>query len=161
MEGVFSGPGDTPYENGTFRVSIEIPERYPFEPPKMKFVTRIWHPNISSKTGTICLDILRDQWSPTLTIKTAIISIQALLCSPVPEDPQDAVVARQYTSDRKAWWKTASLWTERHAKSEENQSRVNSLVKQLEDMGFSRDKSLAALEASDWNVQSAVEKLLR
>lgn len=64
--------------------------RYPFEPPKMRFETKIWHPNISSQTGAICLDILKDQWSPALTIKTALLSIQALLSAAEPTDPQVA-----------------------------------------------------------------------
>ena len=62
----------------------------------MKFDTKIWHPNISSQTGAICLDILKDQWSPALTIRTALLSLQALLCVPEPNDPQDAVVAGEY-----------------------------------------------------------------
>lgn len=48
----------------------------------------VWHPNVSSQTGAICLDILKDQWSPALTIKTALLSVQSLLCSPEPSDPQ-------------------------------------------------------------------------
>ena len=50
----------------------------------MKFDTKIWHPNISSQTGAICLDILKNEWTPALTIRTALISLQALLCSPEP-----------------------------------------------------------------------------
>lgn len=92
LEGTITGPEGTPYEGGTYLISISIPRGYPFEPPKMKFVTKIWHPNISSQTGAICLDILKDQWSPALTIKTALLSLQALLCSPEPDDPQDAQV---------------------------------------------------------------------
>ena len=59
----------------------------------------VWHPNISSQTGAICLDILKDQWSPALTMKTALISLQALLCTPEPSDPQDAEVANMYLSN--------------------------------------------------------------
>ena len=66
----------------------------------MKFDTKIWHPNISSQTGAICLDILQDEWSPALTIRTALLSLQALLCVPEPNDPQDAVVAGEYKDDR-------------------------------------------------------------
>mgnify|MGYP002716570864 FL=1 len=60
--GTIAGPPDTPYEGGTFLVEIKVPETYPFNPPKVKFMTKIWHPNISSATGAICLDILKDQW---------------------------------------------------------------------------------------------------
>ncbi|CAN0271812.1 unnamed protein product [Ectocarpus sp. 4 AP-2014] len=88
LEGTILGPVGTPFEGGTFLINIDIPSGYPFEPPKMKFVTKIWHPNISSQTGAICLDILKDQWSPALTIKTALLSLQALMCSPEPDDPQ-------------------------------------------------------------------------
>ena len=92
-------------------VDIVITPDYPFSPPKMKFVTKgtgtpeylsdchilvlmyvVWHPNVSSVTGAICLDILKDQWSPALTLKTALLSLQALLCAPEPNDPQDAEV---------------------------------------------------------------------
>ena len=60
--GTIKGPEDTVYEGGVFNIDIQIPSSYPFEPPKMKFITKIWHPNISSQTGAICLDILKDQW---------------------------------------------------------------------------------------------------
>jgi ubiquitin-protein ligase len=64
-----------------------------------EFYLIVWHPNISSQTGAICLDILKDQWSPALTMKTALISLQALLCTPQPDDPQDAEVANMYLSN--------------------------------------------------------------
>ena len=54
----------------------------------MRFRSRVWHPNVSSANGAICLDILKDQWSPALTLKTALLSLQALLASPEPNDPQ-------------------------------------------------------------------------
>ena len=68
-------------------MDIIIPPDYPFKPPKMKFDSKIWHPNVSSQTGAICLDILKNEWTPALTIRTALISLQALLCSPEPDDP--------------------------------------------------------------------------
>ncbi|KAK9090042.1 hypothetical protein Sjap_023219 [Stephania japonica] len=93
--GTIFGPISTPYEGGTFQIDIRLPDGYPFEPPKMQFKTKVWHPNISSQNGAICLDILKDQWSPALTLKTALVSLQALLSAPEPDDPQDAVVAQQ------------------------------------------------------------------
>jgi ubiquitin-protein ligase len=55
LHGTILGPSGTPYEGGAFDIDIQIPRQYPFEPPKMKFLTKIWHPNISSQTGAICL----------------------------------------------------------------------------------------------------------
>ena len=86
--GTLKGPDDTPYSGGIFTVDIVIPDQYPFAPPKVTFNTRVWHPNVSSQTGAICLDILKDQWSPAMTIRTVLLSLQALLCAPEPDDPQ-------------------------------------------------------------------------
>ena len=55
LKATVQGPAGTPYEGGVFAVDIQIPKQYPFEPPKMKFLTKVWHPNISSQTGAICL----------------------------------------------------------------------------------------------------------
>ncbi|RWS00350.1 ubiquitin-conjugating enzyme E2-22 kDa-like protein, partial [Leptotrombidium deliense] len=90
LRGYIAGPPDTPYEGGIFHLEIKIPETYPFNPPKVRFLTRIWHPNISSVTGAICLDILKDQWAAAMTIRTVLLSLQALLSGAEPDDPQDA-----------------------------------------------------------------------
>lgn len=126
------GPDDTPYAGGIFEVDINIPNDYPFSPPKMKFITKgtcinsklwcpevvaVFHPNISSQTGAICLDILKDQWSPALTMKTALLSLQALMCSPEPNDPQDAVVATMYKERHAEFLAQARFWTETYAKA--------------------------------------------
>ena len=63
--------GDSPYSGGVFFLAIHFPTDYPFKPPKVNFTTRIYHPNINSN-GSICLDILRDQWSPALTISKGV-----------------------------------------------------------------------------------------
>ena len=94
-------------------VNIEIPDAYPFEPPKMKFDTKVWHPNVSSQTGAICLDILKNEWSPALTIRTALLSLQALLFEPVPDDPQDAVVANELKRDPDLFKANAKEWTQK------------------------------------------------
>ncbi|KAB8349486.1 hypothetical protein FH972_023512 [Carpinus fangiana] len=115
LEGVFHGPPDTPYEGGTFHVDIRIPADYPFRPPQMKFKTRIWHPNVSSQTGAICLDTLSTNWSPVLTIKSALISLQGLLASPEPKDPQDAEVASMMLKSPQEFEHVASEWTVKYA----------------------------------------------
>uniref|UniRef100_A0A182MVI4 E2 ubiquitin-conjugating enzyme n=1 Tax=Anopheles culicifacies TaxID=139723 RepID=A0A182MVI4_9DIPT len=65
------GPPDSPYQGGVFFLTIHFPTDYPFKPPKVAFTTRIYHPNINSN-GSICLDILRSQWSPALTISKGV-----------------------------------------------------------------------------------------
>ncbi|KAK5083232.1 Ubiquitin-conjugating enzyme E2 1 [Exophiala xenobiotica] len=115
LKGSFPGPPGTPYEGGTYEVAITIPNEYPFKPPVMKFTTKIWHPNVSSQTGAICLDTLTTGWSPVLTIKSAMISLQSLLSSPEPKDPQDAVVARELIKNPDQFNRTAKEWAVRYA----------------------------------------------
>ena len=94
---------------------------------QMKFDTQIWHPNISSQSGAICLDILKNEWSPALTIRTALISLQALLSAAEPDDPQDAVVAKMYKEDRPQFDQQAKYWTEMYAKGLRTQHVMNLL----------------------------------
>jgi len=115
LVGAFPGPSDTPYEGGHYEVDIVIPDSYPFQPVKMKFITKVYHPNVSSASGAICLDILKDAWSPVLTLKSTLISLQSLLCSPEPSDPQDAEVAKHYMSSRESFDETARYWAEIYA----------------------------------------------
>mmetsp|Transcript_30720 Transcript_30720/g.45498 ORF Transcript_30720/g.45498 Transcript_30720/m.45498 type:complete len:196 (-) Transcript_30720:247-834(-) len=156
LKGTIQGPEGTPYEGGVFTIDISIPNQYPFEPPKMKFETKIWHPNISSQTGAICLDILKDQWSPALTIKTALLSLQALLCSPEPGDPQDAEVAKMYMGDRSNFDQTAKFWTQTYAKPTSKEDAVARVC----DMGFDKKSARAALEKHKWDESAAVNALL-
>jgi len=157
LRGTISGPSGTPYEGGRFVVDIELSNNYPFTPPKMKFITKVYHPNISSQTGAICLDILKNEWSPALTIKTALLSLQALMCAPEPDDPQDAVVASLYKNNYNKFVETAKFWTESYAKVDSNKEpKINALL----EMGFSRDSVVKALEANNWDQNAALDSLL-
>jgi len=115
LRGQFKGPPDTPYEGGVFYVDIRMPPEYPFRPPIMKFDTKIWHPNVSSQTGAICLDTLSSQWSPVLTIKSALISLQSLLSTPEPKDPQDAEVAGMLLKNPAEFEHVAREWAVKYA----------------------------------------------
>lgn len=125
------GPGDSPYSGGVFFLAIHFPTDYPFKAPKVNFTTRIYHPNINSN-GSICLDILRDQWSPALTLSkgwfrllnsicrlwlTAVVllSICSMLTDPNPDDPLVPEIAHVYKTDRPRYEATAREWTRKYA----------------------------------------------
>lgn len=105
----------SPYEGGKFNLNIEIPTDYPFKPPKISFATKIYHPNISSD-GSICLDILKGQWSPALNIYKTLLSISSLLTDPNPNDPLDAFVASEYKYNKELFIKNAKDFTQKYAK---------------------------------------------
>lgn len=123
----------------------------------MKFETKVWHPNISSQTGAICLDILKNEWTPALTIRTALISLQALLCAPEPDDPQDAVVAGMYKNQRNQFDKTAKDWVQQFAMGNPEDLKV----KQLMEMGFPEDVCRAALEKANFDLEVASNYLFQ
>ncbi|KAG6531100.1 ubiquitin-conjugating enzyme E2-17 kDa-like [Zingiber officinale] len=108
------GPSDSPYAGGVFLVTIHFPPDYPFKPPKVAFRTKVFHPNINSN-GSICLDILKEQWSPALTISKVLLSICSLLTDPNPDDPLVPEIAHMYKTDRTKYETTARSWTQRYA----------------------------------------------
>ena len=108
------GPGDSPYSGGVFFVTIHFPPDYPFKPPKVQFQTKVYHPNINSQ-GSICLDILKEQWSPALTISKVLLSICSLLTDPNPDDPLVPEIAHIYKGDRSRYEETAREWTRKYA----------------------------------------------
>ncbi|CAM8918999.1 unnamed protein product [Rhodiola kirilowii] len=112
----FMGPADSPYVGGVFHVSIYFPRDYPFSPPMVAFITKVYHPNINSDGG-ICLDILQDQWSPALTFSKVLLSICSLLTDPNPNHPLVPEIGKIYNSDRSEYERTARSWTQKYAMS--------------------------------------------
>lgn len=152
------GPEDSPYEKGVFQLELFLPADYPMAPPKVRFLTKIYHPNVD-KLGRICLDVLKDKWSPALVseeeratgsyqpdvprsavghrpsstlrsltlcgpsvpspvrqqIRTILLSIQALLSAPNPDDPLDNNVAEVWKNNEQEALKRAREFTESFA----------------------------------------------
>lgn len=115
---IVSGPTDSPFEGGSFKLELFLPEDYPMSAPKVRFMTKIYHPNID-RLGRICLDILKDKWSPALQIRTVLLSIQALLSAPNPDDPLANDVAELWKVNEAEAIRNAKEWTERYAMSDD------------------------------------------
>ena len=78
---------------GRWRLSVTLPPNYPLSPPNVKFITPICHPNVDFKTGEICLDLLKTDWSPAYTVSTTLTSVHQLLTSAEPNSPLNVDIA--------------------------------------------------------------------
>ena len=109
-----TGPSDSPYCGGIFFLNIQFPPDYPFKPPKINFETKIYHCNINCN-GAICLDILKDNWSPALTLSKVLLSISSLLTDPNPNDPLVPNIANLLIQNKEEHDKIAKEWTTKYA----------------------------------------------
>lgn len=126
LEASILGPSDSPYSEGVFNIKIQIPERYPFEPPSMRFVTKIYHPNIDTQ-GRICLNALKmppnGAWKPSLNIAQLLVALQNLLLEPNPDDPLMEEIAEIFKHNSKFFKQTAKKWTIQYATSKQNHAQ--------------------------------------
>jgi len=101
---VIFGPHDTPFEDGTFKLTMEFSEEYPNKPPVVRFLSKMFHPNVYADGG-ICLDILQNRWSPTYDVSAILTSIQSLLDEPNPNSPANSLAAQLYQENRREYEK--------------------------------------------------------
>ncbi|KAI8889047.1 ubiquitin-conjugating enzyme E2 T, partial [Backusella circina FSU 941] len=137
LEGFITGPPDSPYENGRFKLDIQIPQNYPINPPQIRFSTKIYHPNID-EGGRICLDILKKgsegSWSPSQTLSTTLLSLIQLLGYPNPDDPLDADIAKEFQLDHPRFLKKAKDWTLKYASGKDNDDVSWKNVQKIKDV---------------------------
>ncbi|KAM3173297.1 hypothetical protein ACTXT7_012784 [Hymenolepis weldensis] len=135
LRGLIYGPPDSPYAGAKFELEIIIPDNYPFMPPK----------------------IFR---AAAMSLRTMLLSIQALLDNPEPDDPQDAVVAKQYKLNRDIFNITAKHWASIYAHGPNRQPDCEAKVEKLVQMGFTDDQARSALSSKDWDILKAAEYLI-
>lgn len=111
---IFFGPTDSPYEGGVYKIKLNFVDKYPFEPPKCQFVTKMYHPNIDM-AGRICLDILKSNWSPALSIAKMILSIISLLSDPNPNSPLNGEAGQLYLKDKETYNNKIKEYTKNYA----------------------------------------------
>ncbi|XP_043479550.1 ubiquitin-conjugating enzyme E2 T-like [Leptopilina heterotoma] len=113
LTAVIIGPNGTPYEGGLFQLDVNISERYPFEPPSVKFVTPVYHPNIDT-TGLICMDLLKmppkGGWNPTISLENLLTAVQLLLGNPNPDDPLMAEIADELKYNKAEFERKARMF---------------------------------------------------
>eukprot|EP01084_Bolivina_argentea_P001352 2499_1 len=115
------GPSGTPYQNGVFELSIDIPRQYPMIAPKTIMKTKIFHPNIHHETGEICLDILKTEWSPVWTIESLCRAVIALLAAPDSSSPLNCDAGNVLrANDHKGYYYMANMYTIQYAKQNIN-----------------------------------------
>ncbi|KAI6032223.1 hypothetical protein PISMIDRAFT_684685 [Pisolithus microcarpus 441] len=176
LKGCFSGPEGTPYENGIFEADVIFPYAYPHCPMQVKFITKVYHPNISPVSGAICVNILQDHWSPALTLRTVLISVQALLSSPEPSDSLHTEALQHFMVDRRSFEETARYWTRIYARSPEpvaaNDSEVDDAalagierihIDRFEALGFQRSAVIDVLRKLNYrgaNVANILDEVV-
>ena len=106
------GPAGSPYEGGVFFLNIDFPKEYPFKPPKVTFKTKVYHCNVNSNGG-ICLDILKDNWSPALTISKVLLQCSLLTNQTLTICGHTITDVHQ---NRKKHDEMAREWTKKYAK---------------------------------------------
>jgi ubiquitin-conjugating enzyme E2 D/E len=109
------GLKDSPYEGGEFYLKVQFHDDYPFSPPTIHFITKMYHPNINERGG-MCLGVLETlNWSPALTVANVLANIRLLLTEPNPDDSLAPDIARVYKTDRKKYEETVREYTMKYA----------------------------------------------
>jgi len=115
-----TGPEDTPYAGGNFVACIQLPKTFPMKSPSVAFKTRVWHPNVEKISGSVCLDVLQDRWTP-ITRLTSVVEtyLPELLRHPNMDDPLNGAAAAMMRDNHREYSDYVRLYTRKHAMAEE------------------------------------------
>ncbi|GKU95240.1 hypothetical protein SLEP1_g8623 [Rubroshorea leprosula] len=116
----FNGPKDSPYQGGLWKIRVELPDAYPYKSPSIGFVNKIYHPNVDEMSGSVCLDVINQTWSPMFDLVNVFeVFLPQLLLYPNPSDPLNGEAAALMMRDRAAYEQRVKEYCEKHAKPED------------------------------------------
>ena len=110
-QAVIFGPQETAFEGGTFELSIKFTEEYPLKPPKVRFLSKMFHPNVCGD-GEVCLDILQERWTPAYNVSAILTSVQSVLGDPDRYRPVNSVAAHLLNENRQEYVKRVKACVE-------------------------------------------------
>nr|ACO11603.1 Ubiquitin-conjugating enzyme E2 S [Caligus rogercresseyi] len=148
IEALIEGPADTPFAGGKFRVKLVVGKDFPASPPKGYFLTKIFHPNVASSTGEICVNTLKKDWKSDLGIKHVLLTIKCLLIVPNPESALNEEAGKLLLERYDDYCARAKLYTEIHASG-------------IPSSGSSKGSCEGAATTSDKKTLSKKEKSLK
>uniref|UniRef100_A0A2P2L3W0 E2 ubiquitin-conjugating enzyme n=1 Tax=Rhizophora mucronata TaxID=61149 RepID=A0A2P2L3W0_RHIMU len=142
----FHGPNDSPYHGGLWRIKVELPDAYPYKSPSIGFVNKIYHPNVDEMSGSVCLDVINQTWSPMFDLVNVFeVFLPQLLLYPNPSDPLNGDAAALMMRDRPAYEQRVKEYREKYAKPE--------------DMGAAPEENSSDEEPSEDEYQSHDEEM--
>ncbi|XVF22521.1 hypothetical protein REPUB_Repub12eG0179500 [Reevesia pubescens] len=116
----FNGPNDSPYHGGVWRIKVGLPDAYPYKSPSIGFVNKIYHPNVDEMSGSVCLDVINQTWSPMFDLVNVFeVFLPQLLLYPNPSDPLNGEAAALMMRDRGAYEQRVKEYCEKYAKPED------------------------------------------
>lgn len=142
----FNGPRDSPYQGGVWKIRVELPDAYPYKSPSIGFVNKIFHPNVDEMSGSVCLDVINQTWSPMFDLVNVFeVFLPQLLLYPNPTDPLNGEAAALMMRDRQVYEQKVKEYCARYAKPEDvgKQEEESSDEEVSEDEYASSDEEVA------------------
>ncbi|KAL6124170.1 PREDICTED: ubiquitin-conjugating enzyme E2-23 kDa [Fragaria vesca subsp. vesca] len=116
----FHGPSESPYQGGVWRIRVELPDAYPYKSPSIGFINKIYHPNVDEMSGSVCLDVINQTWSPMFDLVNVFeVFLPQLLLYPNPSDPLNGEAAALMMRDRASYEQRVKEYCLKYAKPED------------------------------------------